>query len=56
MIAYKTLILRVNEQWKDRLNKYGGLASQAEGREFEPRFSLILKQPLRRKSKWLFWF
>ena len=31
-------------------------ASQAEGREFEPRFSLIVNQPLIRESKWLFCF
>jgi hypothetical protein len=32
------------------------IASQAEGREFEPRFSLIDYQPLRCKSEWLFCF
>jgi hypothetical protein len=29
-------------------------ASQAEGREFEPRFSLIYYQPLSFNVKWLF--
>ncbi len=29
-------------------------ASQAEGREFEPRFSLIVNQPLRYYPRWLF--
>jgi hypothetical protein len=34
----------------------GYTASQAEGREFEPRFSLIYKQPFSASARWLFWF
>ena len=37
-------------------NKSKGLASQAEGREFEPRFSLIDEQPFSFTARWLFCF